>query len=225
MKKTLLAVALAAAALAATGTASAAKYRGNTLNHGHWYVLGAVGGSYLDSKAKDLADVSYSDNGDYVSVKKNETSIAGKVGLGYQIIDYLAVEGGVYYLGKPDFKVTEKEGDTVSHSKVKVTSYMLAVDAVGLLPVYKADFFVKGGFGVVRTKASVSGGVSDDFDGSVSQTKIRIAPKIGGGVQWHLNRKLDLRAEYEGIFNATKKEDAIGKTDYHLFTLGLKYKF
>ena len=44
-------------------------------------------------------------------------------------------------------------------------------------------------------------------------------------MQWHLNRKLDLRAEYEGIFNATKKEDDIGKTDYHLFTLGLKYKF
>ena len=163
---------------------------------------------------------------DLVSVKKDETSIAGKIGLGYQILDYLAVESGIYYLGKPDYKVTEKEGDTVSQGKIKLTSYMFAVDAVGLLPVYKADFFVKGGFGVVRTKATLSGGISDDFDGSLSTTKTRIAPKIGGGVQWHLNRKLDLRAEYEGIFNATKKEDALmGKTDYHLFTLGLKYKF
>lgn len=81
MKKTLLAVALAAAALAATGTASAAKYRGNTLNHGHWYVLGAVGGSYLASKAKDLADVSYSDNGDYVSVKKSQPPLPEGRGL------------------------------------------------------------------------------------------------------------------------------------------------
>lgn len=225
MKKTLLAVALAAAALAATGTASAAKYRGNTLNHGHWYVLGAVGGSYLDSEVKDLANTSFSGNGASVSVKKNETSIAGKVGLGYQILDYLAVESGVYYLGQPDLTLTVKNTDKTLKGKIKVKSYMFAVDAVGLLPVYKADFFIKGGFGVVRTKATLSGSLTDEFNGDASQTKTRIAPKIGGGVQWHLNRKLDLRAEYEGIFNATKKEDDIGKTDYHLFTLGLKYKF
>lgn len=226
---------IAAATMAAliSGAASAAGYHNSAYTDSEWYVIGAAGGSYSDS---DLLKVDNSTRELCRSCtwKKTKTTYAGKVGFGKQVNQNLGFEAGLYYLGKHELKATYTYNPSDRHAKATTTSYMLAVDALGILPVTrKVDLFAKVGVGLVRTKLSItadSGFPTLGYRGkfSDSDTKNRLAPKVGLGMEWQMNRNWSLRTEYEGIFHAYEIDNEDGantRGDYHLLTLGLKYKF
>lgn len=63
---------------------------------------------------------------------------------------------------------------------------------------------------------------------SDSSTKYRVAPKLVLGVEFNLTPRVVIRTEYEGFFRVGKnKKTALDSNgdNYHLLTLGLKYKF
>ena len=184
---------------------------------GFWYGLGALGGTYIDSNLHDEAVKSLREDNVSGTVKTHEGSFAGKVALGYQFNDYFALEGGYYYLGKTDTTISTAD-DT---EKAKITGHMLGIDAVGMFPLNSVvSLFGKVGAGVVRTTTKFS-----DNEGSLSQTKTRLVPKIGVGVEFDVNDYVSIRTEYEGIFKASKDSGESFDVDYHLFTVGLKYWF
>lgn len=222
---------VAAAVIAAAGMSSAM-----AAADGFWYGLGALGGAYVDS---DLHDAVYDAGVDelvsthsdgYGSVKTDKGTFTGKIALGYQFNDYFALEGGYYYLGKIESKMnaTKIGSDSSSdfRAKAKITGHMLGIDAVGMLPLNNVvSLLAKVGAGVVRTKTEWTSEGMVEYDDKASKTKTRLAPKIGVGAEFDINDYISIRTEYEGIFRACNNSNGTVKTDYHLFTVGLKYWF
>ena len=229
-------IAVATLATLACGAAAAAGYHNNS-NYidSHWYVLGAVGGSYLDSKIYDKAEALA-----YDEASSTKESIAGKLGAGYQINKYFAVEGALYYLGKQKITAHDTAGYTYNdNGRFSVQSVALGVDGLAMLPIERGAVFAKAGLAVVRqhfklAETAYREGVEDgepvvyESDDSISSTKYRVAPKLGLGVEFNLTPKMSIRTEYEGFFRVGKNKktayDSNGD-NYHLLTLGLKYKF
>lgn len=234
-------ITVATLATLACGAASAAGYHNNS-NYvdSHWYVLGAVGGSYLDSKIYDKAEnLAYDEYGSDASPSSTKESIAGKLGAGYQINKYFAVEGALYYLGKQKITAHDTGNAYNSNGRISVQSVALGVDGLAMLPIERGAVFAKAGLAVVRqhfklAETEYREGVEDgepvvyESDDSTPSTKYRVAPKLGLGVEFNLTPKMAIRTEYEGFFRVGKNKktayDSNGD-NYHLLTLGLKYKF
>ncbi len=215
---------IAAAALAALLGSSAAS-AGEDVG---WYILGAAGASNVDSTMHDsmMDNMRYRQAKAHVSslgkTETETTNVAIKLIEGYRFNDYFAVEGGYYYLGrtKSDTKITNlNNGEEVYSAHAKLSGHMLAIDAVGILPINdRFELFAKAGAGVVRAKLTFS-----DDDDSWSETKTRLAPKLGVGTEWYFVENWALRAEYERVWNAYKSDGE--KAHYNLFTVGVKYLF
>lgn len=226
---------IAAAALAALLGSSAAS-AGEDVG---WYVLGAAGWSNADSNLGHLMSEDRHDtveewsegNNDFTLISdktsSEKNSVALKLVEGYRFNDYFAVEGGYYYLGrsKSDNKYVAKDSDdevVSGKDSAKITGHMLAIDAVGILPINERfELFAKAGVGAVRAKLSIKNEVSDDDN--FSKTKYRLAPKLGIGAEYYFVENWAVRAEYERVWNAFKYEDA--KVHYNLLTVGVKYLF
>ena len=205
---------VAAAVIAAAGMSSAM-----AAADGFWYGLGALGGTYIDSSLHNDAKKYFLED-EPGSVKTDEGSFAGKLIMGYQFNDYFALEGGYYYLGQTKTKIHYATDN--STDKIKITGHMLGLDAVGMLPLNNVvSIFGKVGAGIARTTTKVSYAE----DGSESETKTRLAPKIGVGAEFDVNDYISIRTEYEGIFKASKSSSQSCDVVYHLFTVGLKYWF
>ncbi len=213
---------IAAAALAALLGSSAAS-AGEDVG---WYILGAVGASHADSDMKKIMnddkeimveELSKGNNETHGSSSEDKFDIALKLVEGYRFNDYFALEGGYYYLGrnKGEAKAVRVDGSDEDRSDAKVTGHMLAIDAVGILPVTdRFELFGKAGFGGVMTKVHYN-----DY----SDTKYRLAPKLGVGAEYYFVENWAVRLEYERIWNAYKKSDF--KLNYDVLTVGVKYLF
>ena len=215
---------IAAAALAALLGSSAAS-AGEDVG---WYILGAAGVSNADSTMHDsmvdnMRDIQTdADVSTYGKTETDKTNVAIKLIEGYRFNDYFAVEGGYYYLGrtKSDTTVTDLDSGNQYKAHAKLTGHMLAIDAVGILLINERfELFAKAGAGVVRAKATFS----DNDDSSWSETKTRLAPKLGVGTEWYFVENWALRAEYERVWNAYKCDGE--KAHYNIFTVGVKYLF
>lgn len=207
IKFSVLAAAIMASAMIATPSFAA-----DNADNG-FYAVGALGGSYIDSDIDKVEDIGaeYSE--------WNKGSFAAKIAAGYQFNRNFALEGGYYYLGKTDAKVS----DNGNYIKYELTGHLIGVEGVGILPLNDVfSLFGKAGAGVAITKAKLSSNISEIND---SVNKTRIVPILGAGMEWNLTPKLALRTEYEGVFGVSKEEDSGFDTNFHLFTVGMKYKF
>lgn len=165
-----------------------------------WYALGAIGVSHADSDLHDLTVAEAYAVGYSASVETTEAGVGLKLIGGYRVNDNFAVEGGYYYLGEAESEITS----SAYTAKNTITGHMLAVDAVGILPLGNVfELFGKAGVGLAMTKFEV-GATGPGGHASYSANENRLALKLGFGCEWNINQRIGIRAEYERTIGAAK---------------------
>jgi OOP family OmpA-OmpF porin len=153
------------------------------------------------------------------SFAADEKSFGGKLFGGYQVHRNVAVEAGVFTLGKFGYNAgTTPAGTLAGEAKV----YGMNLDLVGALPLTDR-FSVLGRVGVTYAQAR------DQFRGTgmvvVNNPNPRESAvnwKAGVGMQYAVTPALSVRAEFERF----RINDAVGnKGDIDMASIGLVYRF
>ena len=162
-------------------------------NEGRWYIDGALGSSNLTGLEEYLLDT----GSKHVSGGHN---FSFKVGGGYQITDYLGIEG--VYLWH----------DTVKDCLVSVDTYSLSFNLVGYFPVNeKLSLVGKAGSAFTSSSADVLGVTIEENHTSIS---------YGAGANIKLTDHVYITAEY---FGSGIDGDQVSRFDG--FYTGIKYFF
>lgn len=161
-----------------------------------FYVGGSVGYSYLEGDARDVIedqDFGFDDD-----------DFGYKIYGGWQILPFLAVEGGYVDFGEVE--------DTTPLTRTRVSSDGWDAFVVGNLPLGPIDLFGK--VGVIAFESDI------DFDGSNTSFKDDDSgtdPAYGIGAALELG-SFALRGEWEYF-------DVDGLDNLSLFSVGLTYQF
>jgi hypothetical protein len=149
---------------------------------------------------------------------------------GYQLLPYLAFEGGYLSVGKDVLRESSSgvfSGDNSAEAwstSLGVRSTGFALSAVGILPItYNWELFARGGIYLASNTLSFYFVNQDGFGdaGEVSESSGDLL--AGAGAAWTLAEVYQLRAEYTRIFDAGAEE--YGETDVDLMTIGITVRF
>lgn len=201
MKKTL--VALMVLNACAMSTAFAA---GDT---GTWYGGAKFGWShYFDASGnKDFNDNLH----DATDFNIDHDNVGGGVFGGYQINDWLAVEGGYDYLG--NMQVNGNNG--VNGTKMKSQGLQLSLKtSYG----FTDDWDVYGRFGAMGYRAESSSASRSEFE-----TGVR--PLVAVGTEYAFNQNWAGRLEYQWVSNVGNSNQIGVSADVSSVTAGLVYRF
>jgi OOP family OmpA-OmpF porin len=164
-----------------------------------WYVGGKVGWS-------DWSRQRFGDGVQNPSDIKKD-SVGGWVFLGYQINQWLGIEGGYDYLGKLKYDASNLSG------RQDFTGQGVHLTAKLSLPISNGpDVYARlGGMG---TRAKGLGNTDNGF-----------SPLVALGFEYELDRNLATRLEYQWTGNAGDKGKVGVRSNNNLVSLGLLYKF
>ncbi|WP_086980736.1 outer membrane beta-barrel protein [Vibrio aphrogenes] len=148
----------------------------------------------------------------------DETGIAAGLYGGYQVLDWLAIEGGYIYLGGPSATYPTMEQPT---SLVDYSSTVQGLE-LGL----KADYalskqllvFGKGGALYWNVNTDADEPSAKDMDDS------GFSPMLGGGLEYRLSQHLSARMEYQYFYDVGDSKTT-GSSDVHFLGFGLDYRF
>lgn len=153
------------------------------------------------------------------SIANRDRDSAYKIYGGYQLNQYVGVEGGYFDLGKFGFTANTQPLGTLN-GDIRLKGFTL--DAVGILPLFdRVSALGRVGINHAQTSDSFAG------TGAVNVTnpnpsKRETNYKLGVGMQYAFNDALAIRAEIERY----RVNDAIGnKGHVDVFSVGLVYKF
>lgn len=151
--------------------------------------------------------------------QRDERSPAGRLFGGYQWNRYLALEAGVFSLGRYEFAARTSPAGTLDG---RIRLHGLSLDLVGALPLGER-FSLIGRVGAqaawARDRFSASGavGVSDP-----EPRERAVNTKVGIGLQYEANRSLFIRAEAERY----RVNDAVGnRGDVDVYSVSLVFPF
>ena len=155
----------------------------------------------------------------FISIADDNRSSGGKVFGGYQLNNYLAVEGGYFNLGKFGYTAT-----TIPVGTLRGDSKMqgLNLDLVGRLPVTESfSVFGRAGVNYASVRDNFSGtGAIVVLDPNPSKREANF--KLGAGLEYAFNKSLSVRAEVERY----RINDAVGnRGDVDMVSVGLVYRF
>ena len=136
----------------------------------------------------------------------------GKIFGGYDLTDTFGVEAGYVDFRNANYAYTTGNSSTVRQANADGRSFYIA--GKGTFPINE-QFSVVGKLGATDNKRTLN---STDAAYNVSQSKTELY--AGVGVQYKLNQKVALVAEYERF---GKNRDFGVKAD--VFTIGAKYAF
>ena len=143
-----------------------------------------------------------------------------KLRLGYQLSDYVAVEGGYIDFGKAKYSGSYTLPGAGSVSG-RTEAGGVNVDVLGKLPINREfAVFGKAGILLARTETNAS---SADGSASVSSHATTLRPGLGGGVDYALSSNVGLRTEWERYFKVGNNDT--GKGDVDLLSVGLNYRY
>lgn len=203
-------IALLAAMAALSATASAADL----------YAYGSFGRSEMDV-SKSFYDTELTNagvTGLSSTLKKGDSSY--KVGIGFQVNQNLAIEGGYVDLGEAKYTASFTGGDGTA--KATATGWTIA--AVGILPVTQ-DFSVLAKAGLINAEVKISANASGPggtASGSSSSTDWKNF--FGIGAAYAVTKNIAIRAEWEK-FNKLGDSNRTGESDVTLASVGVVYKF
>ncbi|HLL17194.1 MAG TPA: OmpA family protein [Rubrivivax sp.] len=150
---------------------------------------------------------------------RDESDTSYKLFGGYRFNRYFAVEGGYFNLGKFGFTSTTAPAGTLTG---QLKAQGLNLDLLAMLPLgERISLFGRIGAQTarVRDNFSTTGAVSI-LDASPSKTAANY--KLGGGVQYEVNRSFLVRAEAERY----RIDDAVGnKGDVNVVSLSVVFPF
>ncbi len=215
-RKHILALALAGAVGLGAGCAMAADPPGN------WYLGGGLGQARAKIDDASVGAALTGTGATPIGTTKNETSVEGKLFLGYQFNKYIAAEGGYFRLGNFGFDTTTAPAGTM-HGDVK-NRMGWNLDAVGTLPVVADKFMLLGRLGVQSSKTSdlfVGTGAAAAI-ANPSPIKNLVSYKYGVGAYYDFTKNIGVRGEFERY----RVSDGFnGKMNVDAFTASLLYRF
>ncbi len=196
MKKAIILASILTAATATSAFASVAAPHllGNQLNHGT-YVGVNLGRANLNYKKSFLTD-----DPQITSVGSvDDAGFAGRLFMGYQFNQYIALETGFVMLQKVQFNnITVAGSSTTVDESFKQS--ILDVMLKGILPLPDGyDLFAKAGYAnVMRDDIEVTG--SNGTSASSDTTDTQSVPVVGGGAEYHLTRNVIADVSYLHYF-------------------------
>ncbi|RXZ44311.1 porin OmpA [Crenobacter cavernae] len=190
MKKIPVALALAGLAYASAASAASADEP--------WYAGGKLGwsefhGIKYDSSVPNPRNI-------------DKSGVGAGLFVGYQVNDWLGVEGGYDYLDKLEF-----DFDPNSRADLKAQGLQLAAK-LGAPVADSLDVYAR--LGVMASRL-----------GSASKHATRASPLAALGVEYALDRNWATRLEYQWTGRLGDTSDVGARTDNGLLSLGLLYKF
>ena len=184
-----------------------------------WYLGASVGQSRADIAEREIRDDLDALGFTVTSFRDDEQDVGYKLLGGYRFSRHIAVEGGVFDLGKFDYTATvDPPGSLQGELKFRGVN----LDLVGMLPVSeRASLFARVGahHGKARAHFAGSGAVNVP---EPRESKTGTDYKMGVGVQYSVTEALALRVEAERY----RLDDAVGnKGDIDLYSAGFVYYF
>ena len=215
LKTILLSAVFGVTAIGATGVL-AADVAGN------WYLGAGIGQARGKVDDSSVSAVLSGTGATATATSKKDSSVEGKLFLGYQFNKYIAAEGGYFRLGNFAFDTTTTPAGTV-HGDVK-SRMGWNLDAVGTLPVVADKFLVLGRVGVQSSKTSDlfagTGGAAAITNPTPS--KNLVSYKYGLGAEFDFTKNVGVRGEWERY---RVSDGFSGKINVTALTASLLYRY
>lgn len=186
---------------------------------GGWYIGANAGQSRAKIDDSRITDNLLNSGFVTTSISNDNRDTGYKIFSGYQLNEFLSVEGGYFDLGRFGYTATTLPPGTLS-GNIKLRGVNL--DVIGMLPISeKFSAFGRVGVNYAEARDSFTGsGAVNVLD--PNQRKRDTNLKFGLGVQYDFTQSLGMRVEAERY----RINDAVGnKGDIDLISLGLIYRF
>lgn len=183
-----------------------------------WYIGAGVGQSRANIDDERLIRSLTANGATMTSFTTDERSVGGKLYVGKQLNQYLAIEGGVFDLGKFGFNSTTSGNGTLNG---EVGFRGVNLDLVGQLPLsQRFSVFARVGMNYAQAKAHFTGNrLFATTNPNPSERKLNA--KAGLGLEYKFSEALAVRAEVERY----RLNDAVGnRGDVDMASVNLVYK-
>ncbi|MFG6656109.1 porin OmpA [Scandinavium sp. M-37] len=201
MKKTLVALMVLNACAVSTAFAAG--------DAGTWYGGAKFGWShYADVSGNKNFNESLNASNDF---NVDHDNVGGGVFGGYQINDWLAVEGGYDYLGNAQFNGNHG----VNGAKMKSQGLQLSLKTSYALT---SDWDLYGRFGAMGYRAETDVAGKNNFE-----TGVR--PVVAAGTEYAFNKNWAGRLEYQWVSNVGNSNQIGLSSDIHSVSAGIVYRF
>lgn len=184
------------------------------------YVVASVGQASADTSDRycDQPVRNAVPAGSVGSFSCDDQAIAGRVGVGLEVNEYISMEAG--YIQIDEFEGRNAAGDTAS-----VDFNGMTVAVVGTLRTSEQFMFIaRGGFGILHTDVKSNRPVGPVPASPTSVEETDLEWMFGLGAQYNLNKAIGLRFEWERYFNVGDP-DTTDESDIDVVTLGVQWKF
>lgn len=201
MKKTLVALMILNACAVSTAFAAG--------DAGTWYGGAKFGWShYGDVSASNKLNETLAPSNDF---NVDHDNVGGGVFGGYQITDWLAVEGGYDYLGNMQYN----GNNGALGAKMKSQGLQLSLKTSYALT---DDWDLYGRFGAMGYRAETDVAGHNDFE-----TGVR--PLVAAGTEYAFTKDWAARLEYQWVSNVGNSNQIGLSSDIHSVTAGIVYRF
>lgn len=156
-----------------------------------------------------------------------KNSAGGKIYMGYQPNENVALEFGYHYLNQSSIKA---KLDAINYSQFKVKGQIFSIAVNGIAPLNdRFSLFGKVGAGAYLHRSYIDSGYKSEHSEAMKfvtpTSSTKLVPLLAVGAEVKLNKKnLALRGEYEHFGNP-QITSKIKMTRMHSLSLGLKYTF
>lgn len=185
-----------------------------------WYVGGNIGQANADMDNNGIVASRLAEGFNTNRLTKHDSDTAFKIFTGYQLSDYVALEGGYFDLGEYSYKAFQNRpfGAFTADTKVRGLNF----DLVGFLPMgERLSAFAR--IGVARYEAISSyRGYGDADVAPFGEDDDDMSPKMGLGLQYDLTPNVAMRIEAERY---DVKHDMFRDRDVDMYSLGVVYRF
>lgn len=176
---------------------------------------------------QDYADTIYGPGVFTATGSGDDSSLGGKLFMGYNFNKYLALEG--FYTNFGEFKVNVSATDGVDTLNTvdswKASGFGIA--GLGMLPISNS-FSLFGKFGLVywnmQYQATLNDPIPPPYSESVSDSAHGLSPLFGIGAKFDFSEWFGIRAEYERYLDIGKK-DKTGQFDIDLISVSGVVRF
>jgi OOP family OmpA-OmpF porin len=189
---------------------------------GTWYLGAGIGqarGKFDDSSITAMLSGT---GATAVGTAQKDSSVEGKIFLGYQFNKYIAAEGGYFRLGNFGFDTTTTPTGTV-HGDVK-NRMGWNLDAVGTLPIVADKFMLLGRVGVQSSKTSdlFAGTGAAAMLANPTPSRNLVSYKYGAGAEFDFTKNIGVRGEWERY---RVSDGFSGKMNVNAVTASLLYRY
>ncbi len=187
----------------------------------HWYFGGNVGQSHLRIKTTALSEQALTQNAQLSNWRRDNSDVGYKLYSGIALNDYLALEGGIFYLGK-----VSVSGDSLWNNRVQpfyasIRNQGVNLGLAGRLP-FNDLFALTARWGLTYNDTNSR---QSDFSGQTGMqrhTQHYVKHNYGAGFSYALSPVAELTLDFD---NYALKDNWGDQHDFRLVSLGFVYHY